>query len=1017
MIVDSFSFANVKAEQLYIKWGEKLTVTAQKLRIEKLKDDTTPDVTPEEVIHILKNTLLFKDWFDEIRIEKISYDDLNGSFFYTHESDGFLNVTSDQFSLQSALSAKDNKLVLSIISLKDNKNGFNINGDIFFNTNNGKMEFDTRLNILTSTQESIMLKLHGDAQKLYYAVDANQTLKHPKLIIKKLSLPKEINYWLDDAMTLESLNLHHLSGWLEYAKTKDAYLHLKASATANKLVYTYDKKLAPVTTAVTLLNFNNGILTIKPQQASSYGFALKESWLNIDLTKPQEMLNLHLLLKAKLDKNIHALLVHYGIKIPLLQTKGELDTNLSLAINLQTLSTTAAGKLYTPKAQIDYSDKLIDIEDATIEIKNSKVQIKEMKASYQDIASSVVDFMLDGSKMDGKLVFKSNKINLKDYSTELLPSSKPTVITYTISKDKDYLNIDSSTWKVDGNIAKLDAIRFPISSKSSIIDLPKVGFTIQNIASGSAKGVIDISKKTTDLDINLAKFTYDDIALKNPISSLKVVSGDTTTISTRERVNLDVDSQSYLIDNFNVEISQDQFLSKELVVELKNRAVLHASLTYNKKNKQGSVSTKEIMIKSDSVGEIYKTTNPTLITFANKNDTLTLAAKEKNIEFTTDKSQWRLRLKSLAKVAQESKILSKYAINNGSLTISKKANEKSIKFYAQTVYKHKLLMDHGEPTSDYTVLGEIDEDDNIKAKINDGVSITLDDNIGISATNIGFYFDGVMNFTEMLSSIQPVQTNTKSSPQKESKVEVHAKNSFVYLGNNRTLISDSIDMEYKNRALTALVTHNQGVAKLLYKDNAFYVKGSGFSNEFIQKLATLSKIKSGVFDFSMDGTTKEYEGYIHFKDSIIEDHKVLNNVLAFVNTVPALLTFSLPGYSKHGIEAKDAYVNFSFKNDIYTLNDIFLKSKEMEIRGEGEASIVKNSINVDLNLKTELGSIASKIPVVGYIFFDKKGLSTSLKITGKLDDPTVDTQVSKEIAVAPFNIIKRTFTYPFEMFK
>ncbi|MGE3613061.1 MAG: AsmA-like C-terminal domain-containing protein [Sulfurimonas sp.] len=44
-------------------------------------------------------------------------------------------------------------------------------------------------------------------------------------------------------------------------------------------------------------------------------------------------------------------------------------------------------------------------------------------------------------------------------------------------------------------------------------------------------------------------------------------------------------------------------------------------------------------------------------------------------------------------------------------------------------------------------------------------------------------------------------------------------------------------------------------------------------------------------------------------------------------------------------------------------------------------------------------------------------MSTSLRVTGALDDPDVTTQVTKDIAVAPFNIIKRTLMYPFEMFK
>ncbi|MFA7501328.1 MAG: AsmA-like C-terminal domain-containing protein, partial [Sulfurimonas sp.] len=105
------------------------------------------------------------------------------------------------------------------------------------------------------------------------------------------------------------------------------------------------------------------------------------------------------------------------------------------------------------------------------------------------------------------------------------------------------------------------------------------------------------------------------------------------------------------------------------------------------------------------------------------------------------------------------------------------------------------------------------------------------------------------------------------------------------------------------------------------------------------------------------------------------------------------------------------------KDDIYNVSDFYLESKEIEIVGRGEASIEKNSINLDLNLKTDLGSSVSKIPLVGYILLGEESISTSLKVTGALDNPDVSTQVAKDIAVAPFNIIKRALTYPLELFK
>ncbi|MCF6330599.1 MAG: AsmA-like C-terminal domain-containing protein, partial [Sulfurimonas sp.] len=68
-------------------------------------------------------------------------------------------------------------------------------------------------------------------------------------------------------------------------------------------------------------------------------------------------------------------------------------------------------------------------------------------------------------------------------------------------------------------------------------------------------------------------------------------------------------------------------------------------------------------------------------------------------------------------------------------------------------------------------------------------------------------------------------------------------------------------------------------------------------------------------------------------------------------------------------------------------------------------------------LKTDLGSAASKIPIVGYILFGDDTISTTLKVIGKLDNPKVKSMIAKDIIVAPINIIKRTLSLPFNLLK
>ena len=169
-------------------------------------------------------------------------------------------------------------------------------------------------------------------------------------------------------------------------------------------------------------------------------------------------------------------------------------------------------------------------------------------------------------------------------------------------------------------------------------------------------------------------------------------------------------------------------------------------------------------------------------------------------------------------------------------------------------------------------------------------------------------------------------------------------------------------------------------------------------------------------DFSISGDIDEFSGVVFIRDTKIKEFKLLNNILAFVNTIPSLVTFSLPSYNTQGLHAKTAYMMFSHKNNIYNISDVYLESNELDILGQGKLNIKDNYIDMELNLKTDLGSAASKIPIVGYILFDKDSIATTVKVDGKLDDPNIESMLAKEIIVAPLNIIKRTLLLPFNIF-
>ncbi|MGE0739366.1 AsmA-like C-terminal domain-containing protein [Sulfurimonas sp.] len=1014
IFVQNVSFSNIKAEQLYIKWDEKIRVHVKEITIVKTEEKEISLDEFQTLLTSLKPQLAYLSLFEEINLEKVTFDNFNLEAKYSEAYDGFIKLSSPEVALEGILNSDGTFFHLLLQKCEIINKALKIEGDVVF-TAKEALELTTALQVTLQDETVLKLYTHSNREKLHYAIESEQKIKNMKQIVTLFDFAPELKYWIHDAIMLSSLELQALYGWLEYEKMEDAYLNIYAKAVANDLIYTYDTKVAPIRTKMTDLEFKNGVLFIRPQNAYSYDFFLDKSWLKIDFTTKEELLTLHLLFKGQANKDLLHLLNNYEIKLPFIQTKGMIDTDLTLEINLMTLDVEAVGDFYAKESQIHYLGLDIDILDAHVVLKNSDVQVKGMRAAYKDITTATVALDLQTKKSIGKLDFAFDTISFADKNLSLMPSEKPLSITYFIDEKQDYLKIAKSRWNYKEHAVGVDATKVLFDIKNLKAKIPSTNIKADGIATATLLGDISFESQEAFFDLTLLSLDYLGIGInETPKLQLTYKDGSTTVVSKNPLALTMNDGNKVNFQNVAVAISDD-------FIKLNNTAFTYAdilkataSLNYNRKNEAGTIDVSEFSLQNETFGSIFAGKNKTQLLVENKKNSTRIYSKEYQLEYLFDKNEWFFKIDSLEKIAQKSEILQKYSLENGHFRAQKKSSQKDILFWLNTEYKHKILIEENKPVESYLVAGAYNtQKSQTTLKINDVLTIDVKDTIQIKADNLGINIDEVINIFDDNATEEEDKDKKKSSP----LVTIDTTGCYLYLNENRNIISDSMHFEYADETLRGELKHQEGRANFLLKEKKFYLYGKNFGDTFMEKLFSLSKFKGGSMEFYIGGPLKEYDGTIHIKDTTILDYKILNNVLAFVNTVPSLMTFSLPGYNIKGVAAKEAYAKFKLKEDVYKISDIYLNSKEIEIAGMGEASIKQNTIDLDLNLITNLGSSFSKIPLVGHILLGNKNISTSLRVTGALDDPDVTTQVTKDIAVAPFNIIKRTLMYPFEMFK
>ena len=1003
LYLDNASISNVHAKNIYIKWDNRLNVSVQELKIDTTNSKTKHHISYKEVSKLLKIISQTTNWFHSVIINKLQINNISGSFEYTSDDQGFLSLTSPTLDLKSKIYFQSHLLKVAIDNFTDKKRALHAKGLVIFDTNAKKIY--TKINLDIHNDANLTFYSVADSQRLVYNVHSNKNISDISHLIKMAHLPKEVIYWAYTAIKMQHLNIKKINGFINYDDLNNAYKNIYIEAVAKKLNYTYNPKLDAVHTQQTDFVFKNGVLYIRPKEPYSYGMNLGKSWLKIDFTKKEELLTLHLLFDGMLNKDMLHVLSAYHIKLPFLQRKGNVNTNLTLTVNLQTIDVDAKGDFYTKKANFDYLGLNLDIYNTHIYLDNYDVTIDKMKAQYKDIAQADVQVTYDAKKSAGTINFDFHKI--RTHGLSLVTDKTPLHIAYNINPKQDTIDIQKSQWRYKNKQVTLDKLLVDFNLKTLKAKIPVTFFKINKIANGYVNGMINLKTAQMNLDVDLLKLKYGGVELSQTDLPLHIKYDKFLSVTSATDIYFSVNGSEYKAKNASISFEKGNLYLKHTLLKIGRYITTKIDANYDFTSKKAHISLSDFILKNPNTGEILYKNNKIILGGYIDGENIIIVSNKLNATFISNSAEWRLTLKSLATIARKSYFLEKYKLNNGEISFYKKSDALYTHFNANIRYPYYLLVNKNKKITRYSISGKITKEYKTHLIVNKKINVKIDKNIKINMYDTGLNIDAIIDFTKKIAE--------SNSGKSDLKLSVNAINSYLYLDNNRYAISNTMHLQYYNNILTAQLIHGNGKAGFKLENNQFHLYGKDFNDKFMEKFFVLSKFSGGNLDFSMNGSLDDYKGVFYMRDTTMIDYKLLNNVLAFIDTIPSLATFSLPGYSKKGLHVKNAYLKFRAKKGIFHISDIYLESKELKILGKGSADINKNSIDLILNLKTDLGRKLSKVPLVGYIIFDGKNISTTLKITGKLSDPKVSTTIAKDIIVAPVNIIKRTLTAPFKI--
>ncbi len=484
-------------------------------------------------------------------------------------------------------------------------------------------------------------------------------------------------------------------------------------------------------------------------------------------------------------------------------------------------------------------------------------------------------------------------------------------------------------------------------------------------------------------------------------------------------VPYDIDVKGdFFIQNSNINIANQPFFTKKAVVKLDNSIIklqntnlsfkdifeLNTSgeINLKKDNYEGDAFIKFLNIKKQDTNFLalkgYKT--PVIMEFKKDNlhiDLLNLKTKLFFLKHTNN-----IYLDDISLFYDSSNFLQNRQITKGKVLVETKDFE-NFDIFADILKIKPILRVNNKAL------------DSFKANIDIGTNKT---HIKTQRDFLEILFSNNTNLVKIKNADLLLNSSSKNS---KTLMNIKADNSNIFFQDlNKTLLFHAYDINISKNFIKANAIHKRGKALYYQNDNFLSITADNFNDKFVNTYLHDNLFKEGSFGLKLKGKNfDDFVAYVNFQNTFIKSFSFYNKLLAFINSVPNLLTFKKQGFNEKGYSVKKANILFSKKGSKLYIKSIDIQGVNADILGTGVYDLSTHEINLKLKLKTfkSISDIVSKIPMINYIILgNDNSIQTHIKVSGNIDSPNIQTQTAKDISLVPFNVLKRTISLPFKIF-
>lgn len=999
-----------KAEQLYIKLDKKLIFRAK--RIDVSLGNTKEEISlSERNLKLLPIVNFARQNFHSFVIEELNIDDIRVTFRYKDTAkrteENSIHIKSDAVEARVNYRLYDDFIIVDMPYFRHDSTNISIRSRAVVDFKDAKNYMHASAFLNSSAQIEFYAKEDGDALAFTASSDVISDLAP---VVDLFGLKKGISKWIVEHNRASGYQLLLAKGIHAYQNPQKIHETLYVHAHEKDVAYTFNESLSPIIAKEADAYFTENILTISSTHPTYREHVVENGQVTIDFSNGRTQLGIDLTTKTRLEEDIVDILNAYNIPLPLVQKNGITDAHLKIDIDLNTEEVSASGEFFIKDSDILFAGIDANIKNTAVRLHNNYLSIDTADVRYEEILSAKLNGSMDLRELTGSFFFDTEKLEFalsKQLKLKLLnPTSR---LQLEFSENSQTLSFANTRWALNEQVFTLDAstLTFPVKFSTKAY-FEALSLHAKGLADAQIKGTFDPRESLADLDISLSDLRYKskdlELSTKKKRLALTLRHTDEETILTLPR------ETAFLLNKKQIVLSPARLHFKNDYATLDSTQIAFEddfSAQISMRHRLGSQKASFQLQKSKFISEKHLYIEPPFeLLYEKRQDKHFFDIDAYSVYASLDQEgNLDINAKEFSKIYPYSGLMQRYDIKAGQANVTLIGEHLGVDIRIEDF--HPLLSKNNEEIKEYTIKGDY-QNKTLTLRINDQLDLIYREKGRVTASNLDFNLFPIRDYLKLINNHQE---------KGELELQVKTKGCTLILGDSqRKIISDRINIDILPSSIHAELVYKKGGILFESQGNDFSVFGRELDDTFMNQLFKFSTFQGGVLSFMGQGNFDQFEGVTKIDNTTIKDYTVLNNALAFFNTVPSLVTFSVPGYSKKGLKVSEMYSQFIFDNNKVFIKGTKINAKELTITAEGESDLDKDSIDLLMEVKTKIGSAAKNIPLIGYIIFGDETVSTTVRVHGSLSDPKVESAVAKSIIVAPYNIIKRTITLPFKIF-